>query len=230
MAEKIIRRKDALAQGLKRYFTGKPCKRGHIADRFTSQGDCIVCSDENNKRKPWHKVHPERARTLARERARQYSAEGRRQFQTDPEKNKERCKARYHADPERSKAEWLARPNRKQLLEEARERTRQWELDNPEQAKLNHAVQAHRRRARKRQAGGSHTRADIQRILEAQNFLCVYCPADLREVKRHLDHIQPISRGGSNNKENLQWLCASCNQSKHAHDHNSFLKLFFLSQ
>ena len=27
----IISRKQAIAQGLKRYFTGKPCKWGHIA-------------------------------------------------------------------------------------------------------------------------------------------------------------------------------------------------------
>jgi hypothetical protein len=39
---KIITRKEALAQGLKRYFTGKPCKRGHVAERSTSAG-CYTC-------------------------------------------------------------------------------------------------------------------------------------------------------------------------------------------
>lgn len=40
----IISRDDAAAKGLKRYFTGEPCaKRGHISERFTSNGGCIMC-------------------------------------------------------------------------------------------------------------------------------------------------------------------------------------------
>jgi hypothetical protein len=30
----IISCKEAKARGLKRYFTGKPCKRGHIAEQW----------------------------------------------------------------------------------------------------------------------------------------------------------------------------------------------------
>lgn len=40
---KIISRKEAKAQGLSRYFTGKPCCNGHIAERQTSKGVCIEC-------------------------------------------------------------------------------------------------------------------------------------------------------------------------------------------
>ena len=32
------------------YFTGKPCKRGHIAQRFKSTGTCVECNRENVKR------------------------------------------------------------------------------------------------------------------------------------------------------------------------------------
>jgi hypothetical protein len=39
----IISRKDALAQGLKHYFTGKPCKHGHEAPRFVSTRNCSAC-------------------------------------------------------------------------------------------------------------------------------------------------------------------------------------------
>jgi hypothetical protein len=41
----IIGRAQAKALGLKRYFTGKPCKRGHVAERFVS-GPCLECSRE----------------------------------------------------------------------------------------------------------------------------------------------------------------------------------------
>jgi hypothetical protein len=34
----IITRADALAKGLKRFFTGKPCKRGHVVERRVDTG------------------------------------------------------------------------------------------------------------------------------------------------------------------------------------------------
>lgn len=40
----IITRKDALAEGHPRYFTGKPCKHGHIAERVIPQGTCVECN------------------------------------------------------------------------------------------------------------------------------------------------------------------------------------------
>ncbi len=35
---------EALRSGDKHYFTGKPCKRGHIALRFTKGGGCVDCN------------------------------------------------------------------------------------------------------------------------------------------------------------------------------------------
>ena len=40
---KAIKRKDALAQGLVRYFTGKPCKKGHVDERTSVKGMCCQC-------------------------------------------------------------------------------------------------------------------------------------------------------------------------------------------
>jgi len=39
----IISRADAKAAGLKRYFTGKPCPRGHIAERYVNSKGCREC-------------------------------------------------------------------------------------------------------------------------------------------------------------------------------------------
>lgn len=41
-------RKEALAIGVKHYFTGEPCKKGHIAVRRT-KGDCLSCQREREK-------------------------------------------------------------------------------------------------------------------------------------------------------------------------------------
>ncbi|WP_175712185.1 hypothetical protein [Burkholderia ambifaria] len=39
----IIDRKDAAARGHVRYFTGKPCIAGHVAERYTRNGGCVEC-------------------------------------------------------------------------------------------------------------------------------------------------------------------------------------------
>lgn len=43
----FLARKDAVAAGSRKYFTGKPCKHGHIAERYTDSGTCSVCINGN---------------------------------------------------------------------------------------------------------------------------------------------------------------------------------------
>ncbi len=55
----IISRAEAKHLKLKRYFTGKPCKHGHIAERQTCNGECMSCVSIRNKksterRRQWH--------------------------------------------------------------------------------------------------------------------------------------------------------------------------------
>lgn len=40
----------AREQGLKKYFTGKPCPNGHIAERKVVNSTCLVCSAESRKK------------------------------------------------------------------------------------------------------------------------------------------------------------------------------------
>lgn len=39
----IVTRKEAVRNRLGRYYTGRPCKRGHIAERATSNRTCLQC-------------------------------------------------------------------------------------------------------------------------------------------------------------------------------------------
>lgn len=39
----IITRQQAITQRLSSYFTGKPCKRGHISRRYTVNSGCEMC-------------------------------------------------------------------------------------------------------------------------------------------------------------------------------------------
>lgn len=54
------------------------------------------------------------------------------------------------------------------------------------------------------------------RILELASFRCVACGAtpSKDDVKLHIDHIVPVSRGGSSDESNLQVLCEMCNLGK----------------
>jgi 5-methylcytosine-specific restriction endonuclease McrA len=72
---------------------------------------------------------------------------------------------------------------------------------------------AHARRAREVSAPGRFTSEDVARIRRAQGDKCAVCRCPLKG-KGHLDHIQPLAKGGSNYPWNLQWLCKSCNPGK----------------
>jgi hypothetical protein len=38
-----IKRQDARRQGLKRYFTGVPCKHNHVSERNVGTAQCLAC-------------------------------------------------------------------------------------------------------------------------------------------------------------------------------------------
>lgn len=61
-----IAKKDARAQGLRDYFTGKPCGRGHLASRSVQSGMCRLCDKEDQA--VYRETH--RDQTLATDRAR----------------------------------------------------------------------------------------------------------------------------------------------------------------
>ena len=47
-APSIISRQEAHVKGLKRFYTGEPCKRDHVAERFVSNGACVLCQNWTN--------------------------------------------------------------------------------------------------------------------------------------------------------------------------------------
>lgn len=74
---------------------------------------------------------------------------------------------------------------------------------------------ARNRAAKVKGAEGSHTRADVRRQYVMQGGKCFWCDRVLGEAF-HIDHLIPISRGGTNGPENIVAACAPCNLSKGA--------------
>ncbi len=109
----ILTRKQAKKLGLKRYYTGKPCKYGHKSERHVTNGGCIYCLEEyykNNKDK-WILTPEERVRMNT----------GRREFY----KNNQPYK--------REKMNVYQRKYYKDNREKCNTASKKWELEHPQQ-------------------------------------------------------------------------------------------------
>lgn len=76
--------------------------------------------------------------------------------------------------------------------------------------------------ARKKNAEGSHTVAEILELFKRQMGICAICKDTLDPY--HVDHIVPLSKGGGDGIENIQLLCVPCNTSKGARPNEVVLK------
>lgn len=223
MATEIITRARARALGHKRYFTGECCKAGHRAERLVSNLTCIECVRLKSARE-----YPNRDKGAERERLRKWRAANREKDNAQKRANNRKLERRakraawYQANKERIRPARIAR-----YAEHRADRiaySKEWVAANPERARELGRIAMHRRRARKRNADGDHTAADLAEILAAQKHRCAYCRADLRRTNKHVDHIVPLARGGSNGRSNLQYLCQPCNQAKNWKDPNDFAR------
>lgn len=209
----IISKEEATRLSMKYYFTGKPCKRGHLSYRNVKYGVCLECAREKSK----EKYHSDESSRISRlEKQKEYRNENKELFA-------ERYKAFYQKNRERllkQDAEYRANNKEKEAarhkiyrqarLQECLQRERRYRENNKE------AVQAKlaRRRGMIAAAGDSFKPGDVKKILLLQKGRCAGCGNKI--PKYHIDHIKPLSKGGSNSKGNIQLLCQGCNLAKAA--------------
>lgn len=119
-------RAEAKAAGAPQYYTGKPCKQGHDAPKFTCSGSCTECLAGRRREymREWAKKNPE----VKKERAADW-------YDKNRERVIERVRGNYYADLDRSRAR--GRDYAAENRGAARARAKQWKLDNPERARIN---------------------------------------------------------------------------------------------
>jgi 5-methylcytosine-specific restriction endonuclease McrA len=110
------------------------------------------------------------------------------------EKNSEKCRSLvsewYRANIERAKA----------TIKRARQA-------NPALA----VIRQHRRRALFLACEGEYTQREWETLCALYDHRCLCCG---KQGDLTVDHVIPLSKGGSNSIENIQPLCHSCNSSK----------------
>lgn len=206
LSELPCSRSAAKRAGNNFYFTGKPCKHGHIAKRYTRYGGCTACEAREKTAatcKDPVKLHERR---LASARRNKDKVNARNRSRRDPERERARGKAYY----EQNKEQMLAK-------------NRAYAKANPDKRRANSRRSQHRRRVLERGADGFYCEIDLVRIRKAQRDRCGSCRVGLNGGG-HVDHIRPLARGGSNWPANIQWLCEPCNLSKGHRDPVDFMR------
>ena len=142
----------------------------------------------------------EEHRTEIREYQRRYRAEHREQIRENDRRYRTSHLNEHRAEGRR----YYARHH-----DERRARQREYLKKHPEFAR----AYVTRRRARKHAADGNFKPKDVRRQLRSQKGRCYWCNAKLNG-EHHIDHVIPLSRGGSNGPDNIVIACPICNLSK----------------
>ena len=178
---------------------------------------CRVNTREALRR--WKAANPEKEREALR-RWRAANPEKRREASrrwraANPEKRREASRRWRAANPEKEREAW--RRWRAANPEKRREASRRWRAANPETTRARNQ----RRRARKR---GVECEAFTNlEVFERDAWTCGLCGKPVNRRRRYpdqlsasLDHVVPLSLGGSHTRANVQLTHLRCNLSKGA--------------
>jgi len=212
---------EAKAMGALYYFTGKPCKQGHLASKLTSNSGCIECRalekvkhrDRYIERKrKYRSENLEKCRESVRNWAKKYPERAKQKSRESQIRNWDKI-VQYHRewrDKNREKVRAWSNSYNIKNKDKVKKMIKDWGERNPEArrtARLKYV-------GRKKGADGSFTPHDIKELFLQQKSKCAFCFKNISDKKYHIDHIVPLFRGGSNWRENLQLLCPTCNCSK----------------
>lgn len=219
----IISRKDAKAAGLKYYFTGEPCKRGHIDKRFVSSFWCMTCQ-RDKAANVYRRLTPEqRSREYAKRKDSYYRWKDRNSVRVKSLNEKHRAEHKKR-DPDYFKRYYRERAEKRKRetkawyqanKDHALEVIKRYRESRPEWARDLRRKNDHSRRARKMKAFVEAV--DPQVVFERDKGVCGICMKTVDLASDwEVDHVMPLSRGGLHSYDNVQLSHRACNRSKAA--------------
>lgn len=203
-------RADAKALQAVRYYTGKPCLRGHLSERFTSTGQCLECIKAQNAdwckrnhekvasaQKAWRDRQPKPKKTptvtmTGQERNRRYRLRKRGYPNANPD---------IQCIPLGSKTRWaIYSESKKTAIAKTQKLYRQRNHDALKAAwqawysanRVSQVEKATMRRKKVMRATPPWLTAEDRAKISATYFLAVET-ADVTGVDHHVDHIVPIA-------------------------------------
>lgn len=206
---------EARAAGTKRYFTGIACRKGHVAERYTSGASCVECSRQARLRlqieqperlrayrAKWIAENPEKHREVTRKHHEE-NPERRRAFRAkwkkdNPEKLRASARKRYAGDPERfakQRRDW--RKSKPQAAQAIAKRSATKRYRQPKN-RLDAAIRASIHRGLKVGAKGGRRSFDL--LGYTREMLCQHLELKFQTGMSwenygewHVDHIRPLA-------------------------------------
>lgn len=135
----------------------------------------------------------------------------------NPEKRRAICKRYYEKkkeeDPEYFNKKAMNHYNKDK--DKSRKRLREYRKSRPAWTRLQKYLR--RTRCGDGQVDKEHLNKEFEGLviekLKGQNYKCVYCGVDIKE-NFSIDHIIPLSKGGTNEIGNIDLVCKPCNTKK----------------
>jgi hypothetical protein len=182
----------------------KPCKTIHTREWRHKNPEHI-----KEVSRIWKWANPEKVRAnmnrhnhsdKGRERSRRY-------YQTDEYKAHKLAYRLANPDvTQRAKTKYRSKPEKRELEKVT---SRNYRITHAEKFRFH----AKLRRDWKRANGGTYTKVDIDNQNKRQKNRCYYCRITM-DVKYTIEHVIPLSKGGSNDPSNIVLACYSCNIRK----------------
>jgi len=207
----------------------KPVENFYRRGKTGYRSQCKICN--NNSAKKWQQENPEKVRAASKRFAKRHPERVKAACESWRARNKEYLKKwylNYMATNPIQKQKYLAQleewrnqnPERVKVAKQkwakenagkVKEIHRNWRKKNPERHRAHGKNTRYKRRT---QSKNSDITTDF--LIELKKKVANTCPyCGLYTEMLHLDHIIPLSRGGTHTKDNVMYCCPTCNLTKH---------------